>query len=1061
MPEPKIHLAFRFHGNFYHSYRGDTPDELGFGTDIRIIRNTLHVLDAFNARGVPVRGTWDFENYFSLEKIMPEYCPDLIESMQRRVAAGLDEVEFMSYNNGFINAHNPAEFEHAMSLARSNPQGSGLADLFGENVSNIVRPQEMMYSPIHLKLYNQAGIRAISLYYSAVPFNALSNFIPLLSEEERYNPLTLSYPGIEEKMTLLPAYNIGDLVDHISLKRWLKGMRKAQLKSAQPKDMLLILDQDADDSIWFGYGAPKWVKKIYPDLFGLEGLVESVRDLEFLDFSTPGRYLQNHQPLKEVSFGQDTADGSFDGLASWVEKWSNHQLFTGLERSRLMDLQTQGFASASDVAVQGRLQDTLERRVKILSTTHFGMAAPVMNLAREKTAAALVEQMVALSSSGLQAALPPAPVDGFTLTDYPRGVSNAAIQFEPKPSRQLIQLVLKDAGSIATQSLKSNGEDVEFAILHRESQDLLVFKEFFQPLETKHYQFTKISNKGQRPIGRLEANPAMLTNGLLQLSLDAEGQISGFSASEQNHNPFNSAVTAVKYGGKQYPISRWEITLAEVFGPLARLNRQGAITLPGGYQATVKQEFLLVEGLPYLYFWTHLQLPRTPDKGFNRGKAQRLQQAWDVRWQELTPFEIRPVFEQPDKVQIWKHDYCGQVTHYSPDYSAFTPNQSLASINNHITNAWVAISDGSSGLLLAQNTDYMANVAFCPIRSIHGRNGLEYRLNPFGTYTGNQYRYALSKTGLGRFLATRVAPAGQLDPLAPSYNGRSLSFMLMLAPYEGAAPGENLQADAQAFAYPAAFNGDEKLLNLPSHRGWQPTGSGENPDGLGPGNAYLTGNSNGINKVPDKQESINTTSIIGEEAEPAAIVPTRKQKPAPKPLKPIWRILMLVFVLAVTVALFILREKLQSLQNYGYAGIFVFSIAANATIILPVPGVAFTTAMGAIFTPWKVALAAGTGAAIGELTGYAAGFSGEGFISNNKFYTKLLNWMQSHPKWAFGMIILLAFIPNPLMDVAGMVSGVLRIPAWKYLLACAIGKIGKMMLFAYAGRLSFNLFEAK
>jgi hypothetical protein len=30
-----VFLAFRFHGNFYHSYRGDTPDELGFGKDIR------------------------------------------------------------------------------------------------------------------------------------------------------------------------------------------------------------------------------------------------------------------------------------------------------------------------------------------------------------------------------------------------------------------------------------------------------------------------------------------------------------------------------------------------------------------------------------------------------------------------------------------------------------------------------------------------------------------------------------------------------------------------------------------------------------------------------------------------------------------------------------------------------------------------------------------------------------------------------------------------------------------------------------------------------------------
>ncbi|UCD57024.1 MAG: hypothetical protein JSV16_14605, partial [Candidatus Hydrogenedentota bacterium] len=81
----KIYVAFRFHVNFYHSYRGDTPDELGFGKDIRIIRNTIGVLDRFNSEGISACGTWDIENYFSLEKIMPEHCPDIVESLRRRV----------------------------------------------------------------------------------------------------------------------------------------------------------------------------------------------------------------------------------------------------------------------------------------------------------------------------------------------------------------------------------------------------------------------------------------------------------------------------------------------------------------------------------------------------------------------------------------------------------------------------------------------------------------------------------------------------------------------------------------------------------------------------------------------------------------------------------------------------------------------------------------------------------------------------------------------------------------------------------------------------------------
>jgi hypothetical protein len=195
--DPKIHLGFRFHANFSHSYRGDTDDERGFGTDIRIIRNTIEVLDQLNARDIPARGTWDIENYFSLETIMPRHCPDIIEALKRRVAEGRDEVQVMSYNNGLISAHTAVEFDDAIARAISNPAGSGLRDLFGD-FGPMVRPQEMMYTPMHLRMYPRHGIESISLFYSAVPFNAFSCFVRPLPLEQQYNPMTLTYPGIEE-----------------------------------------------------------------------------------------------------------------------------------------------------------------------------------------------------------------------------------------------------------------------------------------------------------------------------------------------------------------------------------------------------------------------------------------------------------------------------------------------------------------------------------------------------------------------------------------------------------------------------------------------------------------------------------------------------------------------------------------------------------------------------------------------------------------------------------------------------------------------------------------------
>lgn len=168
------------------------------------------------------------------------------------------------------------------------------------------------------------------------------------------------------------------------------------------------------------------------------------------------------------------------------------------------------------------------------------------------------------------------------------------------------------------------------------------------------------------------------------------------------------------------------------------------------------------------------------------------------------------------------------------------------------------------------------------------------------------------------------------------------------------------------------------------------------------------------------------------------------------------RIFALLGVAALIVLLFVFRKQVLALQQYGYVGIFLISIAANATIIIPLPGVAITTAMGAIFNPLGVAVAAGLGAALGELSGYLAGFSGQGVVENAAFYEKLTSWMQAHPRLNMLAILILAFIPNPLFDIAGMAAGALKIPLWKFLIPCAIGKILKMLLFAYAGAFSFD-----
>ncbi len=165
------------------------------------------------------------------------------------------------------------------------------------------------------------------------------------------------------------------------------------------------------------------------------------------------------------------------------------------------------------------------------------------------------------------------------------------------------------------------------------------------------------------------------------------------------------------------------------------------------------------------------------------------------------------------------------------------------------------------------------------------------------------------------------------------------------------------------------------------------------------------------------------------------------------------RLLALLVVVGISVYVFSIRQRVEEFAAYGYAGIFLVALLANATVFLPAPGLAVVFAMGGIFHPLGVALAAASGGALGELSGYLAGFSGQAVVENIAAYARIQPWIQRWGGWA---ILAMAALPNPFFDLAGIAAGMVKMPLWKFLLFCWLGQILKMVLFAYAGHLSLS-----
>jgi uncharacterized membrane protein YdjX (TVP38/TMEM64 family) len=144
------------------------------------------------------------------------------------------------------------------------------------------------------------------------------------------------------------------------------------------------------------------------------------------------------------------------------------------------------------------------------------------------------------------------------------------------------------------------------------------------------------------------------------------------------------------------------------------------------------------------------------------------------------------------------------------------------------------------------------------------------------------------------------------------------------------------------------------------------------------------------------------------------------------------------------------RAAVQGLIRSPIGLVVLFGLAAlsTATLILPAPGLALTAIAGSAGDPIVVGIVAGLGQAVGELTGYAAGWSGRSLLPDNPASRKVRGWLARR-----GMLVIfvLALTPNPLFDVAGIAAGVLRMPVLRYLAAAAGGKILKNIIIAAGG----------
>jgi membrane protein YqaA with SNARE-associated domain len=168
-------------------------------------------------------------------------------------------------------------------------------------------------------------------------------------------------------------------------------------------------------------------------------------------------------------------------------------------------------------------------------------------------------------------------------------------------------------------------------------------------------------------------------------------------------------------------------------------------------------------------------------------------------------------------------------------------------------------------------------------------------------------------------------------------------------------------------------------------------------------------------------------------------------------------IFLFVFSTLISVFAFIFREQFKDGQTLGLLGILIINFFSSATFFVSGPAFLTVIAGGSIYHPILVGLTAALGTALGDIVSFFFGYSTR-HLALVKLEKRLLfrvfeDFFKLHGNW---ILFLMALIPNPFFDAAGLVAGIFKFDIKRYFIIVFVGRLVRFLLLAYIGEWHFN-----
>ena len=155
-------------------------------------------------------------------------------------------------------------------------------------------------------------------------------------------------------------------------------------------------------------------------------------------------------------------------------------------------------------------------------------------------------------------------------------------------------------------------------------------------------------------------------------------------------------------------------------------------------------------------------------------------------------------------------------------------------------------------------------------------------------------------------------------------------------------------------------------------------------------------------------------------------------------------IALIIFILVSWLA-WKLKDVLKERMPLTLIGLLLTCFVMNSAVLLPSSSLLVVLEYSYVLNPISVIMVGAIGASLGELTGYMVGAEGTSLVRRFKKVSNLTKFKEHSFLW----VMLFAFIPFPVCDVAGIMAGSIRMNPFKFLLASFIGKAVKMSFYVW------------